>query len=273
MEQIFLAGLFFDANYNHNNIMDAPAKSRESSGMGAGAKIGIALLIVGILAGMAYGIYAYVSAESETKIKAALAKQVADSQKATQEALDAAAAEQKKANDLAMEAAAKEAEAVAAANAATAAATAAEHEAAVKEAEETAAAAQKAADDALAAKKEAEQAQLELADFMNREMEAISRAKSEADRKLSLLQAAVDAEQARRLTYVFHQGKDSGSNDITQRPDLKDNIDSLQDACNNLPNCMGFNTNGWLKYAIAPESQWHTWAGATTKQGLYVRNW
>ena len=40
--------------------------------------------------------------------------------------------------------------------------------------------------------------------------------------------------------------------------------------CNSRPNCKGFNTNGWMKRAILPESKLSTWT-TNADEGLYVK--
>ncbi len=70
--------------------------------------------------------------------------------------------------------------------------------------------------------------------------------------------------------YVFYPGMDSGGNDITQRIDLIGNVDKLKEDCNRLPNCMGFNTSGWLKSVIRPNNQWWRFSD-NPNDGLYVK--
>jgi len=40
--------------------------------------------------------------------------------------------------------------------------------------------------------------------------------------------------------------------------------------CSGRPNCKGFNTNGWMKRAILPESKLSTWT-TNADEGLYVK--
>lgn len=47
--------------------------------------------------------------------------------------------------------------------------------------------------------------------------------------------------------YKFFQGYDVPGTDIKRRADLANNISGLKRACDNLPGCNSFNTNGWLK--------------------------
>ena len=70
--------------------------------------------------------------------------------------------------------------------------------------------------------------------------------------------------------YNFYQGLDSGGGDITQRGDLANNVPGLQYACNNAAGCKGFNTNGWIKNTISPQSQWTNWTSEPSK-GFYLK--
>lgn len=71
-------------------------------------------------------------------------------------------------------------------------------------------------------------------------------------------------------TYMFHQGKDSPGNDIKRMASLANQIQDLQDTCDSLPGCKGFNTNAWMKKTIRPESQWRIWTSDPNK-GMYVK--
>ena len=68
--------------------------------------------------------------------------------------------------------------------------------------------------------------------------------------------------------YTFVQGMDSGGNDLVKGP--ADNIKELIDTCNANPNCKGFNTNGWIKHTISPQSYWTKWTSDKQK-GLYIK--
>ena len=70
--------------------------------------------------------------------------------------------------------------------------------------------------------------------------------------------------------YVFHQGMDSGGNDIKQKASIVNDIDLLKEWCTACPQCKGFNTNAWMKHTISPETSWHNWTDDPNK-GLYVK--
>lgn len=69
--------------------------------------------------------------------------------------------------------------------------------------------------------------------------------------------------------YVFHQGFDSGGNDITQDKDLANNASSLKKKCDITPKCVAFNTNGWLKSIVNPPTKWTKWTTDPDK-GMYI---
>lgn len=70
--------------------------------------------------------------------------------------------------------------------------------------------------------------------------------------------------------YKFYQGKDSKGNDITPpSPYTYSTISDLLQKCNNTPNCIATNTNGWIKKAI--NSSLATEVSFTgANQGVYV---
>lgn len=72
-------------------------------------------------------------------------------------------------------------------------------------------------------------------------------------------------------TYTFHKHVDSAGGDIELRRDLIDKVTELEAACNLIPECVGFNTNGWLKSKIRPTSEWSDSPGHD-KKGLYVHD-
>lgn len=69
---------------------------------------------------------------------------------------------------------------------------------------------------------------------------------------------------APKTKWMFYQGVDSGAlpgipgNDIGQFPGT---LASIKQKCLDTPSCLGFNDNGWIKYAINPKSQWYGWTG------------
>lgn len=51
--------------------------------------------------------------------------------------------------------------------------------------------------------------------------------------------------------YDFYPFSDSFGNDIQQEP-----VSTMFQECYSNPQCVGFNSNGWLKSYIAPQSEW-----------------
>merc|ERR1719443_1614469 len=64
--------------------------------------------------------------------------------------------------------------------------------------------------------------------------------------------------------YEKKEGKDAGGSNIKRIPEA--GPDALEAACSADPGCAGFNTDGYLKSAIAAEDQW-----VSTKGDLYVK--
>lgn len=66
-------------------------------------------------------------------------------------------------------------------------------------------------------------------------------------------------------TYKEVDGKDSGGGNLRQiTPGFSDpaKIDlELQKACSEEPECVAYNSAGWLKSSLAPESEWYEWDG------------
>merc|ERR1719265_1011520 len=60
--------------------------------------------------------------------------------------------------------------------------------------------------------------------------------------------------------YDEHSGKDSGGANIKRIPEAT--TEELEEACSADPACVGFNSNGVLKSAIADESEWYDNAGS-----------
>ncbi len=71
-------------------------------------------------------------------------------------------------------------------------------------------------------------------------------------------------------TYRFVQGMDSGGNDIMLATGLANNVEGLKQKCNETPGCIAFNTNGWIKKVVNPESTWSRWTTDPTK-GMYIK--
>merc|ERR1719313_1397581 len=66
-------------------------------------------------------------------------------------------------------------------------------------------------------------------------------------------------------TYREVGGKDSGGGNLRQiQPGFTDpaEIDAeLEKACSEEPECVAYNSAGWLKSSLAPESEWYAWDG------------
>merc|ERR1719313_2203988 len=66
-------------------------------------------------------------------------------------------------------------------------------------------------------------------------------------------------------TYREVDGKDSGGGNLRQiQPGFTDpaEIDAeLEKACSEEPECVAYNSAGWLKSSLAPESEWYAWDG------------
>jgi hypothetical protein len=68
--------------------------------------------------------------------------------------------------------------------------------------------------------------------------------------------------------YTFHPFVDSNAGDITHSE--KGDTIAYAKECSADPNCRGFNSNGWMKKTLKPESEWTKWTDDATK-GLYVK--
>merc|ERR1719375_1262326 len=66
-------------------------------------------------------------------------------------------------------------------------------------------------------------------------------------------------------TYDEKPGKDSGGGNLERLEGLS--VEELEKACSEKPECVGFNSAGWLKSTLAEESQWYDWDGGS----LYVK--
>jgi hypothetical protein len=60
--------------------------------------------------------------------------------------------------------------------------------------------------------------------------------------------------------------KDSGGGNLEQIGGNPD-VDDLKKACGERPDCLGFNTAGWLKGSISDEAEWYQWDGGD----LYIK--
>jgi len=64
--------------------------------------------------------------------------------------------------------------------------------------------------------------------------------------------------------YDKKEGKDSGGSNIKRLKEAS--IEELEEACSDIPECKGFNTNGWLKSGIDKEEKWYD-----SDSSLYVK--
>lgn len=71
--------------------------------------------------------------------------------------------------------------------------------------------------------------------------------------------------------YTFHPHMDSEGSNITHKQMLANKHVALGKACDALPGCKGFNTEGWLKKNIKPMEEWSNWS-ADSNKGLYIRH-
>merc|ERR1719197_45014 len=62
-------------------------------------------------------------------------------------------------------------------------------------------------------------------------------------------------------TYKEVDGKDSGGGNLKQLQNADDL--ELEKACSEEPECVAFNSAGWLKKSLAPESDWYAWDGGS----------
>merc|ERR1719163_924468 len=62
-------------------------------------------------------------------------------------------------------------------------------------------------------------------------------------------------------TYEEKPGKDSGGGNMERLEGLS--VTELEEACSEKPECMGFNSAGWLKSSLAPSEEWYDWDGGS----------
>jgi hypothetical protein len=81
------------------------------------------------------------------------------------------------------------------------------------------------------------------------------------------------APETEGVSYTFHQGMDSGGYDMSHQGGLANNIPGLKAWCTEREACKGFNTNGWMKNTIRPQSQWYQWEKTgDPNKGMFVKN-
>jgi len=72
------------------------------------------------------------------------------------------------------------------------------------------------------------------------------------------------------LGWQFFSQTDSPGNDIKHIPGIEGNVQELKKACNEIPECVAFNTAGYLKHSINPNG-FKQYSGYPDWSGLYVR--
>lgn len=81
-------------------------------------------------------------------------------------------------------------------------------------------------------------------------------------------------------SYTFYKGSDQNGGDIlnvdvsslrSSDPSLSSTVAALTSICNSNANCVGFNTNGWIKQAAFPNSL-TTWTSSNHGDGFYMKN-
>ena len=69
--------------------------------------------------------------------------------------------------------------------------------------------------------------------------------------------------------YVFTPMLDSPGNDIRYLPGVP--LARIAQACNRNALCVGFNSNGWIKFQLLPFSQWQEWTNEPCL-GFYTKH-
>ena len=80
-----------------------------------------------------------------------------------------------------------------------------------------------------------------------------------------------DCGELGKHNYSFVQGKDSHGNDIERYWFEGITIDEMKSRCDANVECLGFNSNGWMKYHLKPENEWNHWTNDSNK-GFYIKN-
>lgn len=68
--------------------------------------------------------------------------------------------------------------------------------------------------------------------------------------------------QQKTAKWMFYQGLDSGDNDIGP---FGDTLPNMKAKCLSMPDCKGFNDNGWMKHTLRPKNEWYHWIDDPTK--------
>jgi hypothetical protein len=112
---------------------------------------------------------------------------------------------------------------------------------------------------AAARKEENAQFHKSLADFTS-----ASDGLEEATKVLKAFYAKLHMHNAEK-TYEEYTLKDSAGGNMERIKDKS--VEELEEICNANPECVGFNSAGWIKSALKPEAEWYEWDGGS----LYVK--
>lgn len=72
------------------------------------------------------------------------------------------------------------------------------------------------------------------------------------------------------IGYQFFSQTDSPGSDLVHLPEYEGNIKDLKKACDDIPECLAFNTAGFLKGSVDP-NQFKQYSGYPDWSGLYVK--
>jgi hypothetical protein len=92
--------------------------------------------------------------------------------------------------------------------------------------------------------------------------EKLAEKNKELEEKASLLRF-----KAAEAGYTIHVLKDSPGGKLMQVKGMV-SISKLKSICSAKPNCVAFNSKGWLLSSLAPEGEWYHWSGGN----LYIKN-
>ncbi len=72
------------------------------------------------------------------------------------------------------------------------------------------------------------------------------------------------------IGYQFFSQMDSPGSDLGHFPEYEGNIQALKKACNDIPECLAFNTAGFLKGSVDP-TKFKEYSGYPDWAGIYVK--
>merc|ERR1719253_798509 len=72
-------------------------------------------------------------------------------------------------------------------------------------------------------------------------------------------------------SYTVHAKTDSGGQQLKRVAGKT--TEELQAICSDMPECVGFNTAGWLKSSLAPEEEWYDWDGGDLYVKTFDQDW